>query len=58
MSQVQSIYDRIAKEMAIAVESTSYDGSFEFQFSHYLLLYISNDFRRSSLRYLFIMRKL
>lgn len=35
MSQVQSIYDRIAKEMAIAVESTSYDGSFEFQFRDY-----------------------
>lgn len=35
MSQVQSIYDRIAKEMAIALESTSYDGSFEFQFRDY-----------------------
>ena len=35
MSQVQSIYDRIAKEMAIAVESTSYDGSVEFLFREY-----------------------
>ena len=35
MSQVQSIYDRIAKEMAIAVDSASYDGSVEFLFRDY-----------------------
>lgn len=35
MSQVQSIYDRIAKEMAIAVDSASYDGSVEFLFREY-----------------------
>lgn len=35
MSQVQSIYDRIAKEMAIALDNTSYDGSVEFQFRDY-----------------------
>ena len=35
MSQVQSIYDSIAKEMAIAVDNTSYDGSVEFQFRDY-----------------------
>lgn len=30
MSQVQSIYDKIANQIAIAVDSTNYDGSVEF----------------------------
>lgn len=35
MSQVQSIYDRIANQIAIAVDSTNYDGSVEFLFRDY-----------------------
>ena len=35
MSQVQSIYDRIANQIAIAVDSTNYDGSVEFLFKDY-----------------------
>lgn len=35
MAQVQSIYDRIASQMAIAVDGTSYDGSVEFLFEDY-----------------------
>ena len=35
MSQVQGIYDRIANQIAIAVDSTNYDGSVEFLFKDY-----------------------
>lgn len=35
MAQVQSIYDRIANQVAIAVEGVDYDGSIEFKFSDY-----------------------
>lgn len=35
MSQVQSIYDKIANQIAIAVDSTNYDGSVEFFFKDY-----------------------
>lgn len=35
MSQVQSIYDKIANQIAIAVDSTNYDGSVEFLFKDY-----------------------
>lgn len=35
MAQVQSIYDRIASQVAIAVDGTSYDGSAEFLFANY-----------------------
>ncbi len=35
MSQVMSIYDRIANQIAIAVDGTNYDGSVEFLFRDY-----------------------
>lgn len=35
MAQVQSIYDRIASQVAIAVDGVDYDGSAEFQFQNY-----------------------
>lgn len=35
MAQVQSIYDRIASQVAIAVDGVDYDGSAEFLFQNY-----------------------
>lgn len=35
MGQVQSIYDRIAQQVANAVDGVDYDGTAEFQFSNY-----------------------
>lgn len=35
MAQVQSIYDRIASQVAIAIDGTNYDGSVEFLFENY-----------------------
>lgn len=35
MAQVQSIYDRIASQVAIAVDAVDYDGAAEFQFQNY-----------------------
>lgn len=35
MSQVQSIYDRIANQVAISLDGVSYDGSAEFLFADY-----------------------
>lgn len=35
MAQIQSIYDRIASQVAIAIDGTDYDGSVEFLFENY-----------------------